>query len=360
MTKYLFSWLAIGSIIIASLLCSSCEELLIDGKAASNAVENFEELWRTVDENYSFFTSKNIDWDSAYQVNHPKITEGMPRDSLFNIMADMLFALRDGHVNLFAGFDLSRNWEWYLDYPQNFDFSLVERNYLGDSYQISGPFYNSLIDSIGYIYYESFEDDFSESVLDYLITQYSSRIENNKDTVFVKGLIIDVRNNGGGSLDNARTMVSRFAEEKTLVHYWQYKNGPGHDDFTDRIPKYIEPGGEFQYQGPVIILTNRSCFSATNFFVQMMKEVMPRGRLRVVGDQTGGGGGLPLNRELSNGWIYRFSSTVTTTPAGENIEFGIKPDVEVDMDPDDMAEGKDTMLETALQIIKNAYEQNGG
>jgi C-terminal processing protease CtpA/Prc len=170
-------------------------------------------------------------------------------------------------------------------------------------------------------------------------------------------LIIDVRNNGGGSLENARTIVSRFTEEKKLVHNWQYKNGPGHDDLTEKIPKYIEPGGgkDRQYKGPVMILTNRSCFSATNFFVQMMKEVLPRGRLRVVGYQPGGGGGLPLNRELPNGWIYRFSSTVTTTPAGENIEGGIKPDVKVDMKPEDMAEGKDTILETALQIIRDAY-----
>ena len=355
--KHIFSYLAMLSVMLVFLLFASCEELFIDGKPEYSAVENFDELWNTVDENYSFFTSKKIDWDSAYAVSRPKVEDGMPGDSLFNIMADMLFALRDGHVNLFAGFDLSRNWQWYLDYPQNFDFSLIERNYLGDSYQITGPFYNTLIDSIGYVYYESFEDDFSESVLDYIISQYSSRVENEKDTVFVKGLIIDVRNNGGGSLENARTMVSRFTEEKKLVHYWQYKDGPGHDNLTEKIPKYIEPGGgeDRQYKGPVVILTNRSCFSATNFFVQMMKEVMPRGRLRVVGDQTGGGGGLPLNRELPNGWIYRFSSTVTTTPAGEDIEGGIKPDVKVDMKPEDMAEGKDTILETALQIIRDAY-----
>ncbi len=358
--KLILHKLVFVSLILVFLVCSACEELFIDGREDGNAVENFDELWRTVDENYSFFTSKNIDWDSAYAVSRPRVSDGMPRDSLFNIMADMLFALRDGHVNLFAGFDLSRNWEWYLDFPQNFDFSLIERNYLKDDFQITGPFYNRLIDSIGYIYYESFEDDFSESVIDYLVSQYSSRVENERDTVLVKGLIIDVRNNGGGSLENARTIVSRFAEEKTLVHHWQYKNGSGHDDFTDKIPKYIEPKGEFQYQGPVIILTNRSCYSATNFFVQMMKEVMPRGRLRVVGDQTGGGGGLPLNRELPNGWIYRFSSTKTTTPAGIDIEAGIKPDVKVDMKEEDLADGKDTILETALRIIKNAYEQQSG
>lgn len=352
MTKPSFSWFINGVTAMIFLLCASCEELFIDGKAEGDAVKNFDEMWKTVDENYSFFTSKNIDWDSAYQANRPKVSDGMPSDSLFRIMSDMLYTLRDGHVNLYAGFDISRNWEWYLDYPQNFDFSIIERNYLGDSYQISGPFYNTLIDSIGYIYYESFERDFSESVWDYLIRQYSSRVENERDTVLVKGLIIDVRNNGGGSLTNARTMVSRFVEEKTLVHYWQYKDGPGHDDFTDRIPKYIEPGGDFQYRGPVIILTNRSCFSATNFFVQMMKEVMPRNRLRVVGDDTGGGGGLPINRELPNGWIYRFSSTVTTTAAGQNIEFGIEPDVKVDMTPEDMDEGRDTILEAALQILR--------
>ncbi len=350
-------WFAFLAFIVLELIFSGCEDIFIDGKFDNDAVKNFDELWKTVDENYSFFSLKNIDWDSAYAINRPKVFDGMPTDSLFTVMAGLMNTLRDGHVNLFAGFDVSRNWQWYLDYPQNFDFTLIERNYLKDNYQITGPLYHTLIDSIGYVYYESFDDNVSGSVMDYLVSLYSSRVQNDNDTIIVKGLIIDVRNNGGGSLNNARTMASRFATEKTLVHYWQYKNGPGHNDFTEKIPKYIEPEGENQFQGLVILLTNRYCYSSTNFFVQYMKAVVPKDRLLIIGDQTGGGGGLPINRELPNGWIYRFSSTKTTTVGGEDIELGIKPDLKLDLNDDDKAENKDTLIERALGIIKNSYEK---
>lgn len=345
------------------LLPTACEEALIQEEYQDNALDVFNSMWTEVDENYTFFDLRNIDWDAVYAINRPRVENGMRNDSLFNVLADMLFVLRDGHVNLQAGFDLSRNWEWYLDYPQNFDYRLVERNYLGEDHQISGPFRHQLIDSIGYVYYESFQDAVSESVFNYILARYSSRVEGD-DTIVVKGLVIDVRNNGGGSLDNVNTMVSRFASEKTLVHYWQYKNGPGHNDLTERIPKYVEPAGEFQYQGPVIVLTNRACYSATNFFVQIMKSLGNRADedILTMGDRTGGGGGLPINRELPNGWTYRFSSTITTTPSGENIELGVLPDVFVNMTKRDEDAGRDTIIETALLRINRAYEQaiNGG
>jgi hypothetical protein len=339
--------------VLITLFCSSCEEMLIHEEYEDNAVDVFHSLWTTVDENYTFFDFKNIDWDQVYVANRPRVEDGMRRDSLFNVLADMLFALRDGHVNLQAGFDLSRNWEWYLDHPQNFDYNLIERNYLNDNYEISGPFRNRVIDSIGYVYYPSFEDDVSESLVDYIVTKFSSRVENKKDTIIVKGLVFDVRDNGGGKLSNVEKIVGRFADEKRLVHYWQYKNGPEHNDFTDKIAKYVEPEGEYQYKAPVVVLTNRSCYSATNFFVQIMKNFP---NVLVIGDSTGGGGGLPINRELSNGWRYRFSSTVTTTVSGENIEDGVAPDLQVDMNEDDSQEGRDTILERAFEIINEAYE----
>ncbi|WKN46092.1 S41 family peptidase [Tunicatimonas pelagia] len=340
--------------VIGLLAFASCEEVFIREEYDDNAVDVFNAMWTTVDENYSFFNFKGIDWDAVYEANRPRVENGMRRDSLFNVLADMLFVLRDGHVNLQAGFDLSRNWDWYLDFPQNFDFTVIERNYLADDYEITGPFLHRAIDSVGYIYYESFEDDFSESVVDYLVTLYASRVTGNDDTLIFKGLIIDVRDNGGGSLDNVNTLASRFADERRHVQNWQYKDGPGHNDFTDPIKKYIEPEGAFQYNGPVVVLTNRSCYSATNFFAQIMKNFP---NVTVMGDSTGGGGGLPINRELPNGWVYRFSSTVTTTVAGENIEDGVAPDIRVDITDEDREAGRDTILEEALTEVDRIYNE---
>jgi hypothetical protein len=349
----------IGRIIIVLLLCAAivaCENLFMKEIEEPNSAEVFEHLWHTIDTKYSFFEDKNINWDSVYTRYRSRTLNIRNSIQLFDVLAEMMAILQDGHVNLSAGFDLGRYWEWYLDYPENFNFSVIERNYLNNAsratdYQISGPFYNALIDSVGYFYYDSFSKNVSTSLLNYLILKFENR-NVNKAKITSKGLIIDVRNNGGGSVKNAFTMANRFAGEKQHVANWYYKGGPEHDNFLDPVEKYIEFEGaeDYKYTKKIVVLTNRSCYSATNMFVSIMKQLP---NVTVIGDRTGGGGGLPINDELPNGWIYRFSSTRTLEPDGTNIEFGVEPDFYVDITPQDEALGRDTVLEFALDFDKN-------
>jgi C-terminal processing protease CtpA/Prc len=322
----------------------------------------FDHLWKTVDEKYSFFTDKKIDWDSARDVFRPKAINAGNFIELFNVLADMLFILEDGHVNISAGIDVSRNWEWFLEYPINFNFDVIERNYLvpSEDYQISGPIHNTIIDSVGYMYYESFSNNVSTSLMDYIILKFLIDQREQSEESFqltslegpVAGIIIDVRNNGGGSVSNAFTIANRFANERMKIAEWFYKNGPGHDDFTQAEEKFLEFEGDedYKFNKPIVVLINRSSYSAANFFASMM-SFLPN--VTLMGDQTGGGGGLPINNELPNGWRYRFSATKTLDANGNNIEFGVRPDIEVSLDSANLAEGKDDMIEEAIDFIKN-------
>ena len=328
----------------------SCHKNMIEPeKEEISGVENFDYVWNTIDQKYSFFTDKNIDWDAIGTEYRQKARTARNTLELFDVIADMLFELEDGHVNLSAGFDISRNWEWYLNYPQNFNYTVLERNYWVQDYQISGPFHSAIIDSVGYIYYESFSDEINESLLDYLILKFNDRRYNSQGIV-CKGIIIDVRNNGGGLVSGAELFAGRFADKKTLVSTRLYKNGPGHDDFSKPHNEYIEPVGDDRYTKPVVVLTNRSCYSATNFFANSMK-LLPN--VTLIGDSTGGGGGLPINDEMPLGWRFRFSTTKSFDPEGNNLEFGVAPDIFVNMDAEDEKNGIDTILETAITFIKN-------
>lgn len=338
---------------------SACEKLVMQEIEDFGSREVFEHLWHTLDTKYSFFTDKNIDWDSVYTVYSRKVGGERGSLNLFNILAEMMAVLEDGHVNLSAGFDLGRYWNWYLDYPSNFSFDVVERNYLLNKdrttdYQLSGPIHNALIDEVGYMYYESFSRNVSTSLLDYIVLKMVNRNANSAQ-IQAAGLIIDVRNNGGGRVSNAYTIANRFAGDRQHVADWFYKSGPGHDEFTEAVPKYIEFEGneDYKFSRPIVILTNRSCYSATNMFVSMMKQLP---NVTVIGDRTGGGGGLPINDELPNGWIYRFSSTKTLEPDGYNIEFGIEPDIYLDIDDADRESGRDSLIEYAISFIKNGGE----
>ena len=321
------------------IFCSACEELWMDESPANDPINNFDILWQTVDEKYAFFEFKNINWDSVRTIYRPQVHNSMSQEALFNIMDEMLFTLRDGHVNLFSDFNISRNWEWYLNFPRNFDYNLVQQNYLGNNYYISGPMESTIIDSIGYIYYETFTSPLVADNIDFLIHRF-------KD---LKGIIIDLRDNGGGSLGAARLLASRFADQKRLGYKQYYKSGPAHHEFTGAFTYHVKPKGTRQFTKPLVLLTNRKCYSATSFFVTMMKAFP---HVTVIGDRTGGGGGLPVDFELPNGWRYRFSTTITTDANDFNIEDGIDPDIFVDMDETDRQNGIDSILERALQELR--------
>lgn len=325
--------------IITVLIFSSCESALFEKDPANDPVTNFDALWKEVDEGYSFFEYKNINWDSVYNVYRAKVKDTTNVLELYDIMADLLFTLRDGHVNLNAGFNRSRNWQWFLDYPPNFDENLLERNYWKDQQWYTGALVNVDFGDVGYIRYSSFSSRISGSEIDFVLARFQKK----------KGIIIDLRDNGGGFSDIPQIFASRFAPKKTLAYKFVVKNGPAHTDFTDPVDVYVEPAGRYQFTKPVILLTNRMCYSATNFFVAIMKNFP---QVKTIGDWTGGGGGTPASGELPNGWIVRYSATQTFTPSGFNIEGGIPPDIKVDLTEADRAKGKDTILERALAEIK--------
>lgn len=300
----------------------------------------FEYLWKTVDQRYTYFDLKRIDWDSVHRVYAARIPEQgrMDERALFQLLGDMLYVLEDGHVNLESPFNLSRNWNWYLNYPKNFNYDVLERYYLRDSFDIAGPFIHRTFGEAGYIYYGSFQNGFTQQELQYVIDAMSG----------TKGLILDIRNNGGGSLELAKRLASCFTESTVPAVLWQYKSGPGRLDFTEPVTESIHPADGIRYTKPVILLINRSSYSAASFMSAYMKALP---HVILMGDTTGGGGGVPWLQELPNGWICRFSSTRCKTIAGEEIETGIAPQVRIDQSADDVFAGKDPILEKAIERI---------
>ncbi len=299
---------------------------------------NFDALWDILDKNYCFFDYKGINWDAVYNDYSRRVTFDMTNDGLFKLMGEMLAELKDGHVNLTASHDITRYWEWYEDFPANFD-AKIQGDYLGKDYNISsGMRYLVLEDNVGYIYYGSFSNDVSPGRFSEIINRMA----------LCNGLIIDVRNNGGGSLTNVDRIASRFFNERTHIGYISHKIGPGHNDFSPLYPKYIESYNGIRYQKPVVVLTNRGCYSATNEFVSIMKYAP---NVTVIGDITGGGSGLPFSSELPNGWSVRFSTSPLYNAQKEHIEFGIEPDIYVSMLQEDMEKNKDTIIEKARELL---------
>ena len=100
----------------------------------------------------------------------------------------MLDELQDGHVNLVSKFNTSYYRKWWTDYPQDFDLRTLQEHYLKFEWlSTSGITYKQLPGEIAYMRYPSFSYPIGETSLDYVLAiLHKSR-----------GLIIDIRDNGG-------------------------------------------------------------------------------------------------------------------------------------------------------------------
>jgi hypothetical protein len=326
-----------------ALLCLTllgCEEALFEKEIKDTPTANFDYLWQQCSERYSFFDLKGIDWDEYYRVNRPTVGDKISDDSLFNVLAKMLNTLRDGHVNLNSPFNISR-FDISLLGPVNYDWRNIKENYIGADYLITGPFHHDFLANkeVGYIRYNSFSQTITSFDISYLFSRYRS----------TKGLILDLRSNGGGSITNMYNLLNVLHNKPTLLYTSSIKNGPGQNDFTEPI-EIMSEANENGYPRRIVVLTDRQTFSASSFFTLAAKSIS---NMTVMGDTTGGGLGLPNGGQLPNGWTYRFSITKTLDPQGNNYENGIPPDVVKILTAEDRISGRDTVIEAAVDLILN-------
>ena len=329
---------------LSVLFCTSCESIFMEELVSNNPVSTFEYLWNKVDQQYAFFDLKGVDWDSVHDVYRPLVNEDMDEEELFDVCAAMLNTLRDGHTNLISDFNVSRNDTVYYKMvaEKNINTDVVLLHYLTLGYHFTGGFsHNSIRNGqVAYLRFATFENAIDNATLLYLVEHYKN----------CQGMILDLRQNGGGLISNVQKLLSIFDNYGQALYHTQIKSGPGHDEFTematvcaDTVCLLDEP-----YTKPVAVLIDRGSYSATSFF-----SICTQGydNIKLFGDYSGGGLGLPNGGELPNGWTYRFSITRTIAIDGGNYENGGPPDVRVILDPECTAQGIDNVIETAADWV---------
>lgn len=317
----------------------------------TNHKENFDALWNIINERYCYLDEKNLDWDTMY-THYSGYLNVVKGDDLrfFKMLSTMLNELKDGHVNLISTFNVGRYNGWQGDPSEGYN-HYTRKKILGDNYLSSGGMRYvkgvSNIDKdikIGYILYESFSSSLGD--MNFIFNFMSD----------CHGIIIDVRGNGGGLVDNANRLVSYFIEQKELVGFYSYKTGPGRDKFSELKPEYIEPHKSVRWLSkPVVVLQDRGCYSATNDFLSKIRVAKNVVR---IGLPSGGGGGMPAVSELPNGWRVRYSAVKGYSRDKVSLEKGIAPDIYManeifDVQPN----AKDRIMGKAIEYIIAAYKK---
>lgn len=195
-----------------------------------------------------------------------------------------------------------------------------------------------LENNMGYINITSFDSDCAKEFK----TVYN---ELNKNKL--NGLIIDLRNNGGGIVSEALDIADYVLDKNNVMLITKDKEG--NEEIEKSTKKPI-------VDVPVVVLTNTNTASASEILVAALKE---NNKATIVGEKTYGKGVIQELLTLSDGSGIKVTIEEYYTPNRNKInDIGITPDIEVALPKDvisiyELSQEKDTQLQEAIKILKN-------
>ena len=186
--------------------------------------------------------------------------------------------------------------------------------------------YKMLDNSIGYVSVSAFE-----TITKKQFRKAIDSLEKKNE----KGLIIDLRNNGGGLLDTALDMLDQILPKK-LVVYTKDKNGVAEEYYTK---------DDKEINIPIVILVNGNSASASEVFCGALRDY---GKAKLLGTKTFGKGIVQSSFAFREGTGLKFTTSKYYTPKGINIHgTGFEPDIKV------KSNGKMTALKESGYKVDN-------
>lgn len=395
-------------------------------KAQKSYAGKFKVLWKALDQNYGIWDyerSQGVDWDAVYDEYLPKYEaldkrDDVTDDELQKLLEATLAPLHDGHFA--AQMENHQTGNFVVTVPSNTrtkerdDFEAMKNTTHNLSAYLPAAFggtgnqildykeadthiaemgeygitvkYALFKDNIAYFYFSGFyltlylNDEKYQKIfgkanaatqqLALAVRQawqaWFDKVQELHASGQLKGVVIDLRNNGGGMLDdNQYVLGSMLPSGGFEVAFSRFKRGVGRYDYSPLSPFKV-PTLETAHETitePIVVLTNCGSVSMAEM-TSLGCQSLPNGTL--IGKRTHGGlcslitnpGVYYQNYsgiigEMNKTPIYLYIPHMTTiSKEGKLFEgVGLTPDIEVDLDVTQyQATGRDTQLERALQF----------
>jgi len=320
--------------------------------------ETFETLWTTFYNRYPFFDVRGVDWREQYDRCRPEVTAETTDEELFDILCRLLAPLNDGHVSLTATMSggtrrfcpekKPRFWQEFTDGEIEELFEATGKTLVANGF---GPPAETEAWMLRYcrsracgymriLELEGVKTPALVAALDVIA----------RDCGDLSGYIIDVRNCPGGDDSTAITIINRFCDRRRVAFHRRTKIGPGEEDLTPPRTWHIEPEGDAQFRGPIVLLTCDSVFSGGEAFALAIRALP---YVTIVGDHTNGTFSYELEKTLPNDWKYTLSYQKYYSPEMVCFEGrGVPVDIELLNEKGDIEVGIDPLITRALHVLK--------
>jgi hypothetical protein len=298
----------------------------------------FDQLWEAFDQKYAMFLLRpEVDWAKLREQYRPRALAGKSTYEFARVCADMLGNLRDLHIWLtVAGANVA-----VFNRPRTANANLqgcktILHRMMREGGEASGVAWAVTTNNIGFIAIFGWDDAKVPALC-------GEALEHMRDT---RGLIVDVRLNGGGSEPLAGQFAGRFLEKEFVYAHSQFRNGPSHTNLTEKYDRKIAPRGPWRYDRPVLLLIGQKCMSSDESFVGMMTGAP---QVTTMGDHTCGSSGNPEIVKLPLDITVSVPQWIDYLPDGTPLdERGFQPRIPFQPAPGAFEGDRDDLLEAAL------------
>jgi len=158
-----------------------------------------------------------------------------------------------------------------------------------------------------------------------------------------EGLILDLRGNPGGWLNEAVLTTGLFLPQNSLVLIERFKDQTERPYFSSNVPVSTDV--------PMVVLVDGGSASASEILAGALQDA---GRAVLIGETTFGKGSVQWPHELSNGAELRVTVARWFTPDDRAIHGeGLEPDITVELTNEDLEAERDPQLERAVEYLLN-------
>lgn len=346
----------------------------------------FEAFWTGMNHNYLFWDIDTTDWDKMYETYQPLFAQlDVNNDDDiykgYSYFKEMTAGLSDGHYALMFNSYLlkdsiispsviqrKRAGVFHNSLSPQYFMNQLAPKYLNTGYitgstnsdygmlhAVSGTINGEIL----YLYFSNFffnalsEAEQVRMVIDY----FKNKL---KTTSGIKGIIVDVRSNGGGSVADVYELLGALINKTCYIGYTRSKMGEGRLDYTPWTPFTVEPAkGNRQLNMPIVVLADLHSASCAEFTTMAIAS-LPNGYF--IGERTWGAQGPLTENTIYNGGQFSTafmelvytSSLMTKYIDGKVYEgTGFPPDIEVKYNAEAFAAGQDLQLEAAIELINS-------
>ena len=320
--------------------------------------EVFDAFWVAMNENYAFFETHGVDWQSRQSLRpENSVTDA----ELFDTLTAALSGLNDGHISLFD----DENGRWFTPFQRpdwaprengksRADYWATAADALGvELTRLEGtPIHFGITsDGVGYI-------QIHEMTLDTGLLGTSRPIAEAKMVELLgnlkdaKALMIDVRFNTGGMDDVSFGLASPFAADETFVLTKTTRVGDGQ---SPPFRGVLKPSQDWTEKRPTLLLTSGLSHSAAEIFAMAMRELPS---VTLFGEPTSGELSDIMDFVLPNGWGLGLSNQTYRAADGVVYEAaGIPVDVAHPFEAEGFADGRDDVVLAAHRYALNKTDQ---